>query len=117
MDEGSYHTDATDFESCIINSVDEILENEARRNQHTQMMVTWDVTSVGCRHSSTFEWNLAVELLGVITHKTVIFMPLQETYYKQCLSPGDGTGKETTCSRITVITQMIWKSSTDKEVL
>jgi hypothetical protein len=80
-------------------------------------MVSWDVTSVGCRHSSTFEWNLAVELLGVITQKTVIFIPVQESDYKRCLSLRDGTGKETTCSRITVIMQMIWKSSTDKEVL
>ena len=80
-------------------------------------MVSWDVTSVVCRHSSTFEWNLTVELHGVITHKTAIFIPLEETYYKRWLSLRDGTGKKTTYSRITVIMQMIWKSSTDKEVM
>jgi hypothetical protein len=47
----------------------------------------------------------------------VIFIALQETYYKRCLSLRDGTGKESTYSRITVIMQMIWKRSTDKEVL
>jgi hypothetical protein len=80
------------------------------------MKVSWDVKSVVCRHS-TFECNLAVELHGFITQKTAICTALQETYYKRCLSLRDGTGKERTYSRITVIMQMIWKSSTDKEVL
>ena len=57
-------------------------------------MVSWDMTRVVCRHSSTFEWNLAVELHGFMTHKTAIFIPLQESYYKRCLSPYKGRNRK-----------------------
>lgn len=77
----------------------------------------WNVASVVVRHSSIFERNLTVKVHGVITQKTVILIPPRGTYYKLCLSLRDGTGKATTYSRITVIMQMIWNSSRDKEVL